>query len=359
MLPLSSAPDSVCILRLSAIGDVTHVLPTLRTLQHHWPKTSISWIIGQTEAELLQGLDGVELLIVDKSQGIKGLYKLRQRLKARSFDVLLHMQPSLRASLYSLAIQAGVRLGFDSHRARNLQWLFTNSQIPHVSKQHVLDSFLDFAHTLGLENSILRWDLPIPRQAREFAQQHMPEGKNYLVINPCSSTRIRNFRNWSPNSYAQVLDYACTDFGLRPVLTGGPCAQEKEYARAICSQSKHPVQNLVGKTRLKQLAAVLARARVVIAPDTGPLHIANALGTPVIGLYATSNPERTGPYMYQHLVVNRYPDAVRSELGCKVQELTWGQRVRNKEAMDLISIQDVMQKLKTALQKQQVAKTKN
>lgn len=280
-------------------------------------------------------------------------------MKARSFDVLLHMQPSLRASLYSLAIQAGIRLGFDSHRAKNQQRLFTNSQIPHVSRQHVVDSFLGFAHSLGLKNSILRWDLPIPRQAREFARQQMPEGMEYLVINPCSSTRIRNFRNWSADSYAQILDYACTDFGLRPVLTGGPCAQEKEYARAICSQTKHPVQNLVGKTKLKQLVAVLARARVVIAPDTGPLHIANAVGTPVVGLYATSNPERTGPYMYQDLVVNRYPDAVRSEFGCKVEELAWGQRVRSKEAMNLISMQDVMEKLKTALQIQKMAKSKN
>jgi len=354
MLPLRCAPDSICILRLSAIGDVTHVLPVLRTLQHHWPGTSLTWIIGRTEAPLVEDVEGVELIVVDKQKGLGSLGELRRKFAGRSFDVFLHMQATWRANLYSLAVRAPIRLGFDRARARNQQWMFRNAAVDSNPRQHVLDGFLAFPAAMGLTDSILRWNLPIPPSARGFARERMPGGTSYLVINPCSSVRIRNFRNWSVDSYTEVIDYAATRYGMRTVLTGGPSAMEKEFAEAIISNTKHPVVNLVGGTSLKQLAAVLERAAAVIAPDTGPLHIANAVGAPVIGLYATSNPERTGPYLNRDLTVNRYPDAVREEFGKEVEELPWGQRVRNPQAMSLIGVEDVRQKLDEALQRARV-----
>ena len=353
MLPLRCAPGSICILRLSAIGDVTHVLPVLRTLQHHWPETSLTWIVGRTEAPLVDDIEGVELIVVDKQKGLKSLRELRRKLGGRSFDVLLHMQASWRANLCSLALRAPVRLGFDRAGARNQQWMFRNAAIDSNPREHVLDGFLAFPRAMGLTDTILRWNLPIPPSAREFARECLPGRTPYLVLNPCSSVRIRNFRNWSVESYAEVIDYAASRHGMRAVLTGGPSVMEKEYAEAIISASKHSVINLVGGTSLKQLAAVLERAAAVIAPDTGPLHIANAVGAPVIGLYATSNPERTGPYLNRHLTVNRYPDAIREEFGKEVEDLPWGQRVRNPEAMSLISVEEVRQKLEQALQRAQ------
>ncbi len=350
MFPLQSAPESVCILRLSAIGDVTHVLPVLRTLQHHWPQTRISWIIGKAEASLLQDLPGVQLLVVDKKQTLQSWLDLRRKLKNQTFDVLLHMQAALRASIFSLAVPAKIRLGFDPVRGKNQQRLFVQQSIEHVPKQHVLESFLSFPRALGIENSILRWDLPIPPRDRKFAARLMPEGRQYLVINPCASVRVRNFRNWQAQSYAEVINYAACRYGLRTLLTGGKNNLEINLANKIIAHSSQPVQNLVGRTSLKQLTAVLARARVVIAPDTGPLHIANAVGTPVIGLYATSNPKRTGPYLFQDLTVNRYPEAVQQEFGLGLEDIPWGQRVRNKEAMQLITVQEVQQKLDKALQ---------
>ena len=106
-------------------------------------------------------------------------------------------------------------------------------------------------------------------------------------------------------------------------------------------------QNLVGQTSLKQLYALLADADLVIAPDSGPVHMATAAGTRVIGLYATSNPDRTGPYLARELTVNRYPDAVRAYLGKEVAQLRWGQRVRHPDAMALITVDDVISKIDT------------
>jgi heptosyltransferase I len=349
MLHLQTPPKSLCILRLSAIGDITHVLPTLRTLQHHWPETAITWIIGKTEASLVNDIAGVKFIIFDKNRGLKAHRDIWRALKDRRFDVLLHMQVSLRASICSLAVRAPIRLGFDRDRAKNQQWLFTNAMIAAKAQQHVLDSFLEFPKALGLDRTILRWDLPISEPARKFAVGQLPGGTSFLAINPCSSNRIRNFRNWSIESYAAVIGHAADRHGLHTVLTGGPTTEEKEYAAAICAATRQPVLNLVGNTTLKQLAAVLARARVAIAPDTGPAHIANAVGTPVIGLYATSNPERTGPYLCRGITINRYPDAVRAEFNRTPDELPWGKRVRTPDAMDLITVSEVKQRLDTVL----------
>jgi heptosyltransferase I len=349
MLPLQAPPKSLCILRLSAIGDITHVLPTLRTLQHHWPETAITWIIGKTEASLVNDIAGVEFVIFDKTGGLKAHREIRRALRNRRFDLLLHMQVSLRASLCSLAVRAPIRLGFDRARAKNKQWLFTNARIAAIPRQHVLDGFMEFPKALGIDHTILRWDLPIPEAAREFAHRQLPDDTSFLAINPCTSNRIRNFRNWGIDSYAAIIDHAAARHGLRTVLTGGPTPEEEEYAVRICAASRVPVLNLVGNTTLKQLAAVLARAKVVIAPDTGPAHIASAVGTPIIGLYATSNPERTGPYLCRDITVNRYPDAVRAEFNRAQDEVPWGKRVRTPDAMNLITVNEVRQRLDTVL----------
>ena len=124
-LPFASPPNSVCILRLSAIGDVTHIVPIVRTLQKFWPNTHITWIIGKLEAGLVDDITGVEYILFDKNGGINAYREVGKRLLKRRFDILLHMQMSLRASLISLLIKAPIKLGFDFERAKDFQWVFT------------------------------------------------------------------------------------------------------------------------------------------------------------------------------------------------------------------------------------------
>ncbi|MFW6414729.1 MAG: glycosyltransferase family 9 protein [Thermodesulfobacteriota bacterium] len=358
MFSYQIAPRSLCLLRLSAIGDVTHVLPTLRTLQYYWPETAVTWIIGKTEASLLSDIPGVEFVVFDKDKGIKAFLELGNRLKNRSFDLFMNMQGSYRAALCSRAVKSSYKLDFASFgngsRSRSI---FGKQPAQPKDRQHVLDGFLEFPRLFGLEPVVLRWDLPIPERDMQFANSNMPEGRDYLVVNPCSSVRFRNYRNWNVNSYASVIENAAGKYGLQTVLTGGPTKGERDFASAICSCTDMDIVNLVGQTTLKQLAAVLSRARVVISPDTGCAHIANAVGTPVVGLYATSNPERTGPYLCRDITVNRYPDAVYKEFGTTPDNLSWGKRVRSREAMNLITVQDVLDNLDRALDKDMQSNT--
>ena len=337
-LPLSSPPDSLCILRLSAVGDISHTLPVVRTIQHVWPHTRLSWIIGKTEYQLVYDIPDIEFIVFDKKAGWRGYQEVRRHLRGRRFDVLLDMQMSLRASMLSLFVHSPIKLGFDRQRAKDLQWLFTNHQIAYQARQHVIDSFFGFSEALGIQQKLLRWDIPIPEEARSTLQEHLPAGKPYLVISPCSSM---TYRNWDAEAYAQVARYANEKYGLSIVLSGGPSEIEHEFGRIITQHCQVPVINLIGKTTLKQLLALLQDARVVIAPDAGPAHLANAVGTPVIGLYATTNPDRARPYNWPQLVANKYPEAILAKCGKSVSEVPWGTRVRDHGTMQRIQVNDV------------------
>lgn len=344
-LPFQSPPATLCILRLSAIGDVCHTLAVVRSIQTHWPQTKITWIIGALEATLLADIPGIEFIIFDKKKGWAAFSALRRALRGRRFDALLDMQVALRASLASVLITSPLRIGFDRARAKDMQWLFTNHRIAAQPREHALDALFGFAHALGVREKILRWDIPIPDAARAFAQQQLPGEQATLIISPCSSARVRNWRNWSAQRYAQVADHAVEKHNMRVLLTGGPTSLERETGVQIMQQARHAPLNLIGQTHLKQLLALLQRGTVLISPDSGPAHMATCVGTPVIGLYATSNPLRTGPYLSQRWVVNKYPEALRADGGKSVDEVSWGQRVRSADAMDLITVAEVVAKL--------------
>jgi heptosyltransferase I len=340
-MPLAQ-PKRVCILRLSAIGDTCHVVPIIRTLQHVWPTTQLTWIIGETETRLMKLVAGVELITVDKRSGLSGLRDLRKRLQGRQFDVLLHMQLALRASVMARAVRAPVKVGFDRARARELQWLFTNAQVTARTREHVLDSFFGFLVALGIHERVLRWDLPLPEDALGYAESLIPDSQPTLVISPCSS---HSRRNWAADRYAAVADYAAREHGMRVILAGGPTSLERETGAAIERLMSTPVVNQIGKDTLPQLLALLGRARVLMAPDSGPAHMATMVGTPVIGLYAATNPARSGPYLSRQWCVDAYPEAAMQFCGKPAEQLAWTRKIEEPGVMDLITVSRVTTKL--------------
>lgn len=344
-----SPPESLCAIRLSAIGDTCHTLPVLRTLKKAWPETPITWVIGGTEAALMGDIEDFEFIIFDKSAGLGAFTDLRRRLRDRRFEILLMMHASLRANMAARLIPAARRIGFDRRRARDFQWLVSDERIDSRPRQHVMDGLFGFAEHLGIRQRELVWDIPIPKADTEFAAAAMPSGRPWLLVSPCSSQRARNYRNWSIGHYANVIDHAAERHGARTVLTGGPTELEIGYGQAILAACRNPPVNLIGTTSLKQLLALIRRATVVLCPDSGPAHMATAVGTPVIGLYATSNPARTGPYLSQHLIVDAYPEAVHREFGKMVEEIAWGRRVRNPAAMELIRAEAVRSRIDEVL----------
>jgi heptosyltransferase I len=336
---MPQAPMSICLLRLSALGDVTHVVPLVRTLQEAWPQVSLTWVIGKGEHRLLEGLAGIEFIEYDKKTGLAGMRALRRQLHGRKFDALLQMQVAARANLLSAFIPARRRVGYDRSRSKDLHGLFINERIADRPGIHVLDAIGSFCEPLGLQQTEVRWDLPVPDGAREWARAQWPDdGRRTLLISPCSSHTLRN---WHADRYAAVADHAASR-GWRVVLCGGRSQLERDTTDAILAAMQSSALDLVGKDTLKQLLALLERADLVLTPDSGPMHIANAMGTKVLGLHAASNPARSGPYSDLRYCVDRYDDAARKYLGKPASELKWGTKIEHEGVMDLVTVEDAV-----------------
>ncbi len=336
-MSLIDPPKHLALLRLSALGDATHVVPLVRTLQRHWPQTRLTWIIGKGERLLLDGLEGVEFVVYDKKAGWGGMRELWQRLADRRFDALLQMQLAARANLLAFGIDAPLKIGYDRARSKEGHGLIINRRIP-AGGTHVLDVLGRFALPLGLEQDQVEWRLPVPQAARDWAAEQWPDDAPALIVSPCSSHPLRN---WSVKRYAAAADHAAREHGYRIVLCGGRSALERDTADAILAAMKEPAIDLVGRDTLKQLMALLERADILLGPDSGPVHIANALGTKVVGLHACTDAERSGPYSDRRFCVNHYDRAARQFLKKPASALRWGKRVEFPGVMDLIEVDEV------------------
>ena len=333
---------SICLLRTSALGDVTHVVPLLHTLHKGFPDARITWIIGKLEQRLLAGLEGVEFVVFDKSRGMDGFREVRRALHGQRFDVLLHMQVALRSNLLSLAVHSGRRIGYDHARSKDLHGCFIRERIATGQRQHVLDAMGSFVQPLGLKPLPVHWDLPVAEADHAWAATQLYAGQHWLLINAVSSHALRN---WRAERYAAVADYAITALGWKVALTGGSGTHERTLGHAILGAMHETPLDLIGRDTLKRALALYKRADALLTPDSGPMHMANAMGTPVLGLHAATNPHRSGPYSDRRWCVNAYPAAARKYRHCEANELRWGSKLEYPGVMDLVTVDAVIERL--------------
>ena len=339
-------PDSVCLLRLSALGDVCNTVPLVRAVQRAWPETSVTWIVGRLEHQLVEGLPGVEFIVFDKKAGRSATNDLRRRLSGRRFDILLHIQVSMRANWLSRLIRARRRVGFDRVRSRDGHGLMINERIPARPLQHQAEAFLEFARYLELDTEGLDRRLPLPSEAFEFARKHQPEPGRAVLISPSSS---RPMRTWHPSGYAEIADWVMGETGRPIILVGGPTEMERELGEAIESSMHHKPINLIGQDTLKQAVAMYERAACVVTPDSGPAHLGAAMDTPVVGLYAATWSRRSGPLGSLEHCVDHFDEAARRYKGKPPEKVRWGRRLEFPGVMDLITPGEVIEKLKRVL----------
>lgn len=347
VLPLSAPPRKLCIVRLSALGDVTHAVPVVRAIQAQWPETEITWVCATLEHKLLRLIEGVRFEVLDKKSGLKGYLGLRKKLAGERFDVMLQMQTSSRANLTGACVRADIKVGWDEARAREFHQWFMTDAIPATPFEHQVQGHLAFARTIGLDADEPVWNFPVAQAEAQFANEVMPGQQPALLISPCSSHPARN---WRAERYAAVADHAVNALGMQVVLSGGPSEAEISFGAQIEAAMKAPVNNMIGKDTLPQLVAMVQRADVVLSPDSGPAHLANAMATPVVALHASTWSRRSGPYHSLHLCVDRFAEAARKYRQCEPEALRWGTRIEDPGVMDLIEVDAVIEKLEAALQ---------
>lgn len=332
-----SSSLSICVLRLSAIGDVCHAVAVVQAIQKHYPSAEITWVVGRLEASLLKQLPGIRFVVFDKSTGLEAYRQLRRNLP-ETFDVLLHMQVALRANIAAACIRAKRKIGFPKHLSKELHSLVINECITLPAQPHVLDGFAGFAHALAVPPFHPEWRIPLAEDDLNWAATVITTNRPLLAVSPAAS---KAERNWLPERYAAVIDHAFKR-GYDVVLTGGPTTMAKSLAQDIMAACINAPTYLVGQSTLTQLLALLKRADVVLSPDSGPAHMATTQGTPVIGLYAHSNPARTGPYLSQATMVEVYHHHLYLQHGKTANALPWGARVKGEHLMADITVDQVI-----------------
>lgn len=335
--------NSICIVRLSALGDVLMLVPLIRTLQANFPQTKLTWIISKPAYFLVEGMDGVEFIVIDKPKNVKDYWHFKKQMQGRMFDVLLAPQASFRTNLLYPLINAKRKIGYDKLRAKDGHGWFVRERIT-PGNDHTLESFLKFADALGVKQKDIRWDLPIQPADFQWAEERLPKSGPILVVNPAAS---KPERSWLVSRYVEVIRQAQLRWHAQVVLTGGPGGYDQSLAEQISNEVS--VINLVGKTKPKQLLAVISKADAVLCPDTGPSHMAAAVNTPAVALHAVTSSSVSGPYTFQHLAVDCYPQAVEKVLGLTLEQNVWGEHVHGDEPMTLVTVDDVMEKLSAAL----------
>ena len=297
-------PKSICLIRTSAIGDTVHALGLMNILRQGFPRAHLTWVLQTLPYQMVKYQPGIDRFITFKRKsGLQDWISFVGHLREQAFDLVIAPQASAKVSFLTFLCRAKLKLGFDWKRSREWHWMATNLHIPPRPMQHVQDQFLEFAHFLGLEEKFPRWDFSFTDQEVAWQQEFFSQIARPAIGLVITSAHPQ--KDWSTEGYARIVDFVDHDLNMQPILIGGPSDREHAMARGIVDRSIcRPLVALEKPIRRTMLH--LAGCRLVVAPDTGPLHIAVALNTPTVGLYGYSNPKRCGPYRFQDLLVDTY-----------------------------------------------------
>jgi lipopolysaccharide heptosyltransferase I len=308
---------NILIVKLSALGDVTYTLPALTALRRAHPEAHISWLVEDLAAPVVTGHRAVNRVLVwrrrDFSRALRTGHWLRafgqwrqlvRELRDRRYDLVIDFQGLMKSALWSFLAPASRKVGFGPglDRSEGSYWFYSERITPPSMEIHALERALFLLEAIGIPRGPVEHNFPIQdadtAKVAQLLNRH-PAGGNGAIIAVHPMTRWET-KLWRSERFAEVAD-ALTAEGHRVVFTG--TAADAPALDAIFSQLRRPALRLDGKLSLNELAALFRQARVVISTDTGPMHIAAAVETPVVAIFGPTAPNRTGPWGKQHTVV--------------------------------------------------------
>lgn len=343
-----TASRRICLILQSGIGDVVHGLPLVNALKRDDPRRHITWVVERVPSPLLRPHPAVdEVVLFDRRGGLKELRALRRQLRGRSFDVVLNCGIYFKSVVPTFLARAPYKVGYGRDRANDLAWLWVNHRVPARGQRHRQDMYLELIEPLGVAAEPLEWRLEPTEEERRWQTKFFDQMGDDHVVGIVTTSAI-GAKDWPVERFAQLALALQNDFGLRVLLLGGPGAREQQRARAVMRDGQ-AVWGL--GSDLRKSCALLDRCDLVVAPDTGPLHIARALRTPVIGLYGHTNPQFSGPYRaYEDLTIDRYNyDAPGVLYTGPVERLHPARAGARRDRMKLIQVAEVLQKVQLAL----------
>jgi heptosyltransferase I len=328
---------------LSGIGDVVQGLPVATALKRGQPGRHVTWIVRPVPAVLLAGHPAADRVVVyNRKEGLGAFLKLKRDLDGLRFDLTLNFDIHLYSAPALWLVRSTRKLGFGRDRARDLVWLLATDRLPARETIHTQDRLFEFLDYLEISPRPVTWCLDPSHESRESARALLPQLADAPTIG-LVVTSGRSPKDWPTKRFAALARQLRTESGARVVLLGGPSEHEAERARQVqVNADTETVWGLTGD--LQFLVALISACDLVVAPDTGPMHIARAVGTPVVSLFGHTDPKRYGPYgAYSDLCVDRYNfDAA----GVPTSQTGVGGR---HGRMELITVAEVQQRVLAGL----------
>jgi heptosyltransferase I len=331
----------ICFVLLSGLGDVVHGLPVVNALKDDEPERHITWVVEPMPGQILTNHPSIdETIVFEPRRGWSGVTELRRRMRGRHFDLTLNLNVYTKSVWPVLLSRAHYRLGFDRRRTHEGVWLASNRHLIPGPRRHTQDQFLEFLDPIGVQrHEPLEWRITFTSEELQARADFFAplRDRPVAVIVPATGSYKKD---WLAERWAAVANALYEDFGYHVVLAGGPGDRETEIATGISKKSSAPIVWAMGDG-VRRVAAIVAGADLLLAPDTGPVHIARAFGVPVIGLYGHTNPWRVGPYRaFEDLWIDRYTNP-GEEPDPSHAEARW-------DRMPLITVDDVLSKMEHA-----------
>ncbi len=310
--------ERILVIKPSSLGDVVHALPVLHGLRMRFPKAKIDWLIGSPFAPLLEGHDQLdELILFDRRRlgrmrrsprAAAEFIRFVRTLREKRYDLAVDLQGLFRTGFLTRACGAGVRIGFRD--AREGAWLFYTHHLPPAAPDtHAVDRNYEVADLLGFDDVPIEFNLALPTSARSEALAllrsfGLARDDRLVVVVPGARWETKV---WLFQRFAETIDNLQEDGTGRCLLVGGP--DEVDLCARIADACRSQPINLAGRTTVRELAAVVALADVVLCQDSAAMHLAVALKRPLVCLIGPTNPARTGPY-------RREGDALCADVDC-------------------------------------------
>jgi len=310
---------NILIVKLSAIGDVIHTLPSLAALRRCFPQAHISWVVEEAASDLLADHPMLDRVLVSRRKRlVRDLREGRDRwaalrdirgfvraLRDRPYDLVIDFHGLFKSAVLVFLSRGRRRLGYDSLQEGS--GFFLNEKIPEDMNKHAVDRYLDFPRHLGCDTS--NPEFPIALQEAHFARVaellaafSIDTSRDFVAVSPVAYWETKL---WDEAKFAAVCDRIARELGLPVVFTGESAEGPIERIRALMEQ---PSASVAGATTLRELAALYRQSAVLLTTDSGPMHLAAAVGTPVVALFGPTSPERTGPYGTGHTIIRKGMD---------------------------------------------------
>jgi len=344
---------NILIVKLSAIGDVVHTLPSLAALRKLYPKAHISWVVEETSSDIISGHPHLDRIIVSRrKRWVKDLKKLHdikttiteirsfvKTLRDREYDLVIDFHGLFKSSMIVLLSGGKRKLGYDS--MQELSGLFLNERIPEDMEKHAADRYLDFIRYLGADIDNPEFYIPIEEENKIRVEALLKANdidiaEPFVAINPVA---FWDTKLWEDDKFARLCDRIAKELRYKIVFTGSKGHGSIEQIQSMMTS---PSINLEGQTTLRDLAYLYSLSRLLITTDSGPMHIAAAVNTPTVALFGPTDPSRTGPYGKGHIVV-------RKEMPCSPCFL---KKCDTKKCMKEIGVDEVFEAVKEIINRE-------